>query len=217
MNYMNMMNMMNMMNNGMNFNNMNMNNMNYMNMMNMMNNMNMNNMYNNNGMNFGNMNNPNANMNNNNMPNSMNNIKIQNNNNFGVQNNNNNMSFSAGNVNTNNNGNNNQQPKELIPRSDKVWKDSSLASANNDQPRINVTFDTSTGLKVIIFVTRNITIRELIKQFIKKIGISESHIGTNIIFLFNGEKMNPFSGDTLYSFPDVSVITVVDQNNVIGA
>ena len=151
----------------------------------------------------------------------MNNLNAQmNNNNFGVQNNNNNnnMSFSAGNVNTNNNGNNNkQQPKELIPRNDQILKDNTLASANNNQPIINVTFDTSTGLRVLITAPRNTTIKNLIIQFIKRINISESHIGKDIIFLFNGEKMNPHSEKTLQDFPFFAVITVFDQNNVIGA
>ena len=218
MNNMNMMNMMNNMYNnnmnGMNFNNMN------MNMMNMM----MNNMYNNNNMfnniatNFGNMNNPNINMNNNNMANSMNNLG-QNNNNFNVQNNNNinNMAFSSGNVNTINNVNNNQEPKELLPRNDKVMKDNTLVSNNGNQPIVNIAFDASTGSKVIISAPKNTTIKDLIKQYIKKINISENHIGKDIIFLFNGEKMNPHSEKTLQDFPFFAVITVFDQNNVIGA
>jgi hypothetical protein len=53
-------------------------------------------------------------------------------------------------------------------------------------------------------------------DYIDRIGISKSHIGKDIIFLFNGGKMDPFSEDNLRNFPDLSTITVFDQNNVIG-
>ena len=181
-----------------------------MNMMNMMNNMNNN---------MNNMNNPM----NNPINNSYNNNFFNNNNNMGNINNNN-MAYSAGNVNINNNNNNSnnnnnnnnqQEPIELIPRVDKVIRDKNMPI--NDSNMVNISFDASTGLKVIITTPKNITIKELVKKYINKIGISETHIGKDIIFLFNGGKLEPYSEETINGFQDFSSITVFDQNNVIGA
>ena len=209
MNFMNMMNNMNCMNNMNNMNGMNGMNMNMMNMMNMNGMNNMNNMWNNNGNNNG--------MNNiNNMPNSMNNLNNNMSNSFNIQNNNNNMSYSSGNV-ISNNRNQNQQPQELIPRGDKVIRDTSMNINSNGQKMINVTFDASTGLRVIIAISKNTTVKQLVEKYIERIGIGKNHIGKDIIFLFNGGKMDPFSEDNLQNFPDLAIITVFDQNNVIGA
>ena len=202
-------NFMNMMNNPNFMNNMNCMNMNMMNMMNMNGMNNMNNMWNNNGNNNG--------MNNiNNMPNSMNNLNNNMSNSFNIQNNNNNMSYSSGNV-ISNNRNQNQQPQELIPRGDKVIRDTSMNINSNGQNMINVTFDASTGLRVIIAISKNTTVKQLVEKYIERIGIGKNHIGKDIIFLFNGGKMDPFSEDNLQNFPDLAIITVFDQNNVIGA
>jgi hypothetical protein len=151
---------------------------------------------------------------NNPMSNSMNNNNF--NNNIGnINTNNNNMSYSSGNVITNNNNNSQQEPKELIPRGEKVIRENNISL--NDQNMVNISFDASTGLKVIIAAPKSITIKELIKKYIRRIGISENHIGKDIIFLFNGGKLEPFSDETIQTFQDFSSITVFDQNNVIGA
>ena len=125
------------------------------------------------------------------------------------------MSHSSGNVISNRNQN--EQPPELIPRGDKVIRDTSMNINSNNPNMLNVTFDASTGLKVMIAVPRNTTVKKLVEKYIERIGISKSHIGKDIIFLFNGGKMDPFSEDDLQKFPDLSIITVFDQNNVIGA
>ena len=218
MNNMNMNNMNNMNMNNMNMNGMNMNNMNFMN-----NNMNMNGM-NMNNMNFMN----NNNMNNMLMQNFFMNMMGNNNMNFGnMANNNFQNNFNQGNVNlnnnynpgsvnlNNNNSNNNQEPTPIIPRGIKVVQDNNNYQQNPQMK--NIAFDASSGLKVIITVPKETTYKELIKKYVNKIGISESFIGKEIIFLFNGEKMNTDSDDLIINFPNLAVITVVDQNNIIGA
>ena len=62
-----------------------------------------------------------------------------------------------------------------------------------------------------------ITIKELIKKYMNKIGLSENYIAKDIIFLFNGGKMDINSEETIKKYQDFFAITVFDQNNVIGA
>ena len=81
----------------------------------------------------------------------------------------------------------------------------------------NISFDASTGLKVILKVPNDTTIKELLKKYVEKIGLSEKVIGTDLIFLFNGGRMDTNSEDSIQKFQDFSSITVFDQNNVIGA
>ena len=211
-------------------NNMNMNyNMNNINMMNMMNNymnnmMNMNNNINNMNMGMNNygMNNiyKEFNMNNNinnNMSNSMSNLNNSINNSMNNNEGNNPMNFSMGNININQNNNNSNlnQQKELLPRGNKVIHDNEAFIKGENIK--NISFEASTGLKLIIKVSDKITIKELIKKYMNKIGLSENHIGKDIIFLFNGGKMDTNSEETIKKYQDFSTITVFDQNNVIGA
>ena len=200
-----------------NFNNMNqMNNNNNMNMNNM--NMNMNNMNNMNNVNMNNMNMNNMNMNNMNM----NNMFNQNNmlmNMFNMFNKINNKNIDKNNNNKNGNRNNinKDKPPERIPRKDEqlIFEDNS--SMEGELRSINL--HASSGLKVMINISKYKTIPDLFKLYVKRIGISESLIGKEIIFIFNAETLT--LNDTRLIdevFPrDASVITVVDQNNVIGA
>ena len=189
----------NMIMNNMNMNNMMMNNMNNMNMNNMnMNNMNMNNMMMNNMMmNNMMMNNMNNNMNMNNMPSQ-------------------NSSFQ----NINNNGNNNKsgEPTPIIERvnEDKVVKIDIENSNRNDI--INVNLHASSGLKVMMAISQNKTIADLISLYGQRIGINKKYLGNEIIFIFNAETLDINDSRLLKEkFSNLSVITVVDQNNVIGA
>jgi hypothetical protein len=155
--------------------------------------------------------NNNANMNN--MNNSMNNVNSNMTNSFGNMGQNS-MSYSAGNVPPTNNNN---QPPELIPRGDKTLTDNTLASMAGGQKVLNINFKASTGLNVVICAPVSTKKKDLLKQYVHRIGIGESHIGKSIIFLFNGEKMDTNSDETLHNFPDFATVTVFDQNNVIGA
>ena len=215
---------------------------------NMFQNMNNNNMFqnmNNNNM-FQNMNNQfNMNQNNNFMPNQMNmnmnfnpnmmnfqnmvNIMAQQNmlqqmmKNMIMMNNMNNMNNSNNNINNNfnpnnvnNNNNQNQEPQPKIQRGERTleYKEKNVSQSNI----INVTFHASSGLRVVMSVSRNTTMKKLFSLFAQKIGISESLLGTEIIFLFNAETLNVHE-EVLISdkLPNLCNITVIDQNNVIGA
>lgn len=83
---------------------------------------------------------------------------------------------------------------------------------------ININFDTSTGVKVILNVPDRIPVKELLKRFARKINLSESYIGTKVLFLFNGRKLDH---ESLEDIQKVGIrnnfnITVFDNGNVIG-
>ena len=78
----------------------------------------------------------------------------------------------------------------------------------------------SSGLNVLIKISNNKTVKDLLLTFANKVGVDKKHLGKEIVFLFNAEKLNV---EDLRKVKDVfggvgfSTITVVDQQNVIGA
>ena len=185
--------------------------MNYMNQnnnqMNMMNNvggnvnqMNFNN--NNNQMNFNNNNNQ-MNFNNNN--NQMNN----NNNNNQINNSNDNNNF--------NNANNNKNPGEILPREDKTLYEGDNKGYNQGN-LINIALNASSGLKVIVAISPDSTIEELISKYAKRVSIPQDALGKKVIFLFNGGKMEVNSQEKVgKNIKNGAVVTVIDQGGIIGA
>ena len=135
-------------------------------------------------------------------------------------NNTNNTTNNTTNNNTNNNDNDTntsgqRQPKQTIPRSDKVIQDNGNFSPNEIVK--NVSFDASSGLRVVIKAGVSPTIKDLILKYVNKIGLGENVIDKEIIFLFNGAKIDTKSTDNIGRFPDFASVTVIDQNSIIGA
>ena len=117
-------------------------------------------------------------------------------------------------------GNNNdetkpREPKETLPRSTQIIKDENIFPPNAVIK--NISFDASSGLKVILKVDKETTYKDLILKYVRKIGLGEEVINKDIIFLFNGGKMDVNSQENISKLPDFSSITVIDQNNIIGA
>ena len=215
MNNFNMNNMVNFMNNNMNnnMNNINMNNLNPMalqamyNFMLMMNpNINVNNPMNvnNNLMNFINTNplffqyfmnqsNFNNNMNNNN-------------------NNNNSFNFFKGDI--------SKAKIGILPRPDgnDNKNKSFLICPNNQGQRSNIMFITGAGLKTMVVAPINLPVKDLFKEYIKKMGQDPGVLGKYIYFLYNGIRINLNEPKTVYQFGlnSSSVIMVVDISNLLG-
>ena len=181
-----------------------------------MNNMNMNNMF------VMYMNNPQCFNNQNfNINNSMRNLNSQISNCANLNNVNNPMSYSTGNVvpiTTPQNNNNDDKDKGVLPRGGNGDDDNKIMPATGDT--INVKFDASTGVKKIIRADKKkTTLKELLKMYMDKIGLPETLIGKQVVFLYCGEKLDIESNKTLEELriKNLSSITVFDQGNVIGA
>ena len=115
------------------------------------------------------------------------------------------------------------EPKNIIPRGEKTLylneKGENKLNYNNTNPNIiNISFTASTGLKLIIATPTNITIKQLIKKYLDRLGLPFEHVDNNLTFLFNGGKVDPESNELLSEkFKNNMVITVFDKAGVIGA
>ena len=166
----------------------------------------------------------------------LNNFQQQNSNNFQQQNLNNfqqNSEHNYINSNIQNTGDkeiipsgiksNPNEPKHIIPRGEKTLylneKGENKLNYNNTNPNIiNISFTASTGLKLIIATPTNITIKQLIKKYLDRLGLPFEHADNNLTFLFNGGKVDPESNELLSEkFKNNMVITVFDKAGVIGA
>jgi hypothetical protein len=130
-----------------------------------------------------------------------------------------NTSMMPNNVNNNinnNNNNANQKDQSLLSRDNRLIGDPNLPTG---QGYINVFFEASTGNTVVLNLKDDIGLRDALKQYMNKIQLSESYIGTQIVFLFNGRKLDHESNEPIKTFKigNSSKITVFDQGNVIGA
>ena len=207
-----------MFNGNMNFNN-SMGNMNMYNNMNMNNNMNMcNNM---------NMNNMNMNMNNMNMNNNMNmalfaqmcnmnQMMGQIMQNFQNMQNNQNIQNPQNIQNCNNSGGNLDFRNLKVECYDPFY--------GNSQTRKNVKFIQTTGKIFVVSAPINITVRELIDGFFKKVGILNKSLQKQVGFIFNGRSLKDTKSKELINeliseagINDGSKILVVDQGEVLGA
>ena len=74
---------------------------------------------------------------------------------------------------------------------------------------------------MILVVPDYISIKELFKLYVKKLGISESLLGKDIIFLFNALTLEVnderLISEVFHRGIIAVTITVIDSKNVIGA
>ena len=122
---------------------------------------------------------------------------------------------SGGNNNYNNNNNN---LVELLPHGDKTIVVGGNQGLIQNRGLINIALNASSGLKVIVPISPESTVNKLILTYAEKVGIPINALGTKIIFLFNGMKLDIYSKEQLKNvFKNGAVITVFDQGGIIGA
>ena len=181
---------------------------------------NINNPMNNNSFNISGSNNKwnnNMNFNNNNIINRFNGINFINNNstinNNIINNNNTNIFMNINSVfNQNNNPNNNLINNILF---NSILRCSTLDNEDHISldPKINIKFKSTEGLKISICTSINTTVEQLLKSFIRKSGINEVYI-KRIIFSNNNQRLDPKSqekiGDRLLNNCEINVIGIQD-------
>ena len=84
--------------------------------------------------------------------------------------------------------------------------------------KYNVTFESSSGLKMNMPVPVTIKVKDLFKTFVLRAGLHEGVIGKNINFIFNALYVNPFEEKTIqqFGFTDYTKILVLDISNLLG-
>ena len=80
-------------------------------------------------------------------------------------------------------------------------------------PKINIKFKSTEGLKISICTSINTTVEQLLKSFMRKSGINEVYI-KRIIFSNNNQRLDPKSqdkiGDRLLNNCEINVIGIQD-------
>ena len=118
----------------------------------------------------------------------------------------------------NNYNNNNNNLVELLPHGDKTIVVGGNQGLIQNRGLINIALNASSGLKVIVPISPESTVNKLILTYAEKVGIPINALGTKIIFLFNGMKLDIYSKEQLKNvFKNGAVITVFDQGGIIGA
>ena len=103
-------------------------------------------------------------------------------------------------------------PKNLIN------KNYDLTNGINE-PKTNVIFITQKGNKIMIAAPDNMKIKDLLVQYILRIGLGPSVIGDSIFFVFNGLRIDQNEEQTVKNFfwQGSGQIVVLDTKNIIGA
>ena len=113
--------------------------------------------------------------------------------------------------NNNNNSANNQNP---------VRTSLNFILGNNDKERkVNILFIPTSGRRFNVVAPENMTMKELFKEFVLRIGLTENVIGKDLFFISNGIKVDVNCEETIQqqNLYDHHQILVIDTNNVIGA
>ena len=122
----------------------------------------------------------------------------------------------------NSNPNLNQKPSELIPSGNKTIQGTDIIKPEGGNI-INIIFEASSGLKVVLKASMKTLLPELFQAYLDRLDLRKDYVGSKIVFLYDREKINPFDDEfadqTLedMEFTNLTNITVLDINNVIGA
>ena len=115
------------------------------------------------------------------------------------------------------------EPKLVIPRSEKTLYlnekgEHKINYTHKDQNIINISFVASTGLRLIIATPNNITVNQLLKKYMDRLGLPMEHIDKDLTFLHNGGRIDPYSNQLISKdFKNNMTITVFDKSGVVGA
>ena len=108
-------------------------------------------------------------------------------------------------------------PKDLIPRTDKFRK-ADFYKGINQKEKLNIVIQASTGMTVLLPSPPYISIAQLFKNYVKKIGLPETVLEKSITFIFEANVVNPSYPSPISSkFKDKSLIIVIDSQNIISA
>jgi hypothetical protein len=90
---------------------------------------------------------------------------------------------------------------------------------SQNQRKINILFETSSGHKITVLCNPKVRIKDLLRKFVEKIGVSENVIDDSFYFLYNGCKIKKNENKTIEEMHmlNCSVIIVIDKSAVLGA
>ena len=141
------------------------------------------------------------------MNNQMNSNNIHNFINIGNSNNNVNTSIASGGKET--------QPQGTLPN----YKDTINADFyKNEKGKLNIIMAASTGFVITMPTPPYISIKQLIRNYISKLGLGENVLDGSLVFLFNAAILNVNDETPVSSvFKNNTAITVLDVKELIAA
>ena len=89
----------------------------------------------------------------------------------------------------------------------------------NSNNKINITFTTQRGNKMIIVVPRDLPVKELLKMYVLRIGLGPGVLKDAIFFIYNGLKVDINEEKEVgqfFCFNGTNIV-VLDTKNIIGA
>ena len=84
--------------------------------------------------------------------------------------------------------------------------------------KLNIVFENNSNIRTIIETPINVKIKDLLLEYLKSFGLDSNVINKEILFLYNGKKINPKIEESVsnYGLVDCSKIIVIDSNVSIG-
>ena len=123
----------------------------------------------------------------------------------------------SNNINDNHTNTGNHPPVGIL---ESVGKFNQIKVDDCDIRYIKFIFISSSGCRIMISINKNRPLKDLFKEFAKKVGIPEFNLGVNIFFIFDALYLdvNDEKNTINNIFPkDLITITVIDSKEVIGA
>ncbi len=119
--------------------------------------------------------------------------------------------------NNNNNSNNNNNMTGILPRNNRTDQTSPFIGYSGEI--VNLFFQASTGYKLNMLVPNDVKMKDILVQYVLKIGLGPDVIDQGIYFLCNGNKIKKNENRTLREmcFLNGTVIIVVDKKGIMGA
>ena len=123
----------------------------------------------------------------------------------------------SNNINDNHTNTGNHPPVGIL---ESVGKFNQIKVDDCDIRYIKFIFISPSGCRIMISINKNRPLKDLFKEFAKKVGIPEFNLGVNIFFIFDALYLdvNDEKNTINNIFPkDLITITVIDSKEVIGA
>ena len=94
----------------------------------------------------------------------------------------------------------------------------SFSDDNNNSYKKSIRFITTTGNSLIVNVSPDTSIKNMIKLYIQKLGLLPEAINS-LFFLWSGKKLNKNEEKTIHQLKmeNGAIITVLDQKDIVGA
>ena len=92
-------------------------------------------------------------------------------------------------------------------------------SQNSNELKSNIVFINQAGKKIMMICPYSLKVKDLLCQYVSRMGLSNSVIGNGLFFVYNGLKINENEEKNIseYFLKGIPNILVLDTKNILGA